>query len=317
MEVVFQGLILMISLSILSFSSKKAVESAKKLASYLGLSELAIGFLLISFITSLPEVSIAVLSASTQNNNLSLGDLLGSNVTNIGLILGISLFLLGEEVKFPKKKQNQIIIYLILSLIPAILFIRGELSYMEGLILIVFYLFFIKQLLDFEEVAVEKLKVTKAEAAKEFIYFIISIFVVILSAEFVVSSAVYIAKALGLFESFIGAIIIALGTSLPELSLARAAIKKKAIGLSVGNLVGSNVVNITIILAINILINPFAPNIEMASLIFIFIYLTSGLCIYSFLKKGSMDKKDGIILLILYGIYVISLFGYQTLKFFE
>jgi cation:H+ antiporter len=202
-------------------------------------------------------------------------------------------------------------LYLFISFVPVILFLDGLLSFSDGLILIVLYLLFLKNTLESKERAMSMNNLDKREAGKQFLILLASIFVVILSAEFAVDKAVNIANSFNLFQSFIGGTIIALSTSLPELALTLVAIRKRVTDIALGNLIGSNVVNITLILGLNILINPFTPNTTVAASIFAFIFLSSGFLIYKFLTSRVLDKNDGLVLLAMYGLYLIVLSSVQ------
>jgi cation:H+ antiporter len=305
LELLLSFLLLVISLLALSYSSKIVLESAEKLASYFGFSKLAIGFILISLLTSLPELSIAIFSSATHNNNISLGDLLGSNVTNIALIFGIFLYFSAKEVKLNRDKINQILLYIFISITPILFFIDSSLTFSEGLVLILFYLFFLKLLLDSNERISIDNNVGKKEAAKQFLILLASIFVVLISSEFAVGNAVQIANELNLFQSFLGGTIIALSTSLPELAITISAIRKRATDIALGNLIGSNVVNITLLLGLNIVINPFIPNIEIATAIFSFIFISSGYVVFKLLTTNKLVKKDGLVLFLVYIVYII------------
>ncbi|MEM3408239.1 MAG: hypothetical protein QW054_00460 [Candidatus Micrarchaeia archaeon] len=311
LEILLQLFFLIVALVALAFSSKITLESAEKLASYFGLSQFAIGFILISVLTSLPEFSIAILSSSSHNNNISLGNLLGANVTNIALIFGLFLFLSMKPIRPNKKRTNEILLYIFISLIPVILFIDGFLSFTDGLVLLVLYLFFIKNILDSREKTLTLNNVDKKSAAREFLIFIAAIFIVMISAEFVIKIAVELAERLNLFQSFIGATLIAFNTTLPELTITLVAVRKKVSDIAIGNLIGSNVVNITLLLGLNVLINPFLPNIEVASAIFAFIFVTSGYLFYKLLLHNSLEKNDGFILLATYVLYLIVLSSVQ------
>jgi len=310
-ELLLSFLFLIFSLIVLSYSSKIVLESAEKLAQYFGFSKLTIGFILISFLTSLPELSIAIFSSSTNNNNISLGDLLGSNVTNIALVLGTVLYFSAKDIKLNKNRINQILLYIFISIVPILFFIDSFLSFTDGLILILFYLFFLKQLLNSNERIIIENHIDKREAAKQFLILLFSILLVLLSSEFVVNNAVQIAKELNLFQSFLGGTIVAFSTSIPELAITISAIRKRFIDIGLGNLIGSNVVNITLLLGLNVIINPFAPNIEIATTIFSFIFITSGYIVFKLLTSNKLVKNDGFILLAIYLVYLVMLSSVQ------
>ena len=313
-EILIEFFLLMVSLLALAYSSKIVLESSERLATYFGLSKMAIGFILISVLTSLPEFSIAVFSAATHNNNISIGDLLGSNVTNIALILGIFLFLSFKPLKLNSKRIKEILLYLFISFVPVILFLDGFLSLVDGLILIVLYVFFLKNIFDSRERIISLNNIDKREGGKYFMILLVSILVVFLSSEFAVNTAVKIALNLNLFQSFIGGTIIALSTSLPELALTLVAVRKRLTDIALGNLIGSNVTNITLLFGVNTLINPFAPNIAIAANIFAFIFLSSGFLIYKFLTSKVMNKNDGLVLVVMYVIYLIALSTIQITR---
>ncbi len=314
LELLIQLFFLIISLLTLSFASKIALESAEKLASYFGFSKLAIGFILISVLTSLPEFSVAIISASSNNNNLSLGNLLGANIVNISLVFGAFLFFSKDGFSISRKRWNQIVLYLLISLVPVVLFIDSSLSFSDGLVLLVLYLLFVKLLLDSREKSVTIEEIDKKKAAKEFLFLLGSLFLILISAEFVVKIAVQIANEYGLFQSFIGATIISLGTTIPELTLTLMAIKKRLTDIAIGNLIGSNVVNITLLLGLNVLINPFIPNIEVSSIAFSFIFLSSGYLVYKFLTKGVLNRNDGLLLFTFYILYVLAVSSLQLVS---
>lgn len=240
-----------------------------------------------------------------------MGDLLGSNVTNIALIFGIFLYFSAKEVKLNRSRINQILLYIFISIIPILFFIDSSLTFIEGLVLILFYLFFLKLLLDSNERISIGNNVDKKEAAKQFLILLASIFVVLISSEFAVSNAVQIANALNLFQSFLGGTIIALSTSLPELAITISAIRKRATDIALGNLIGSNVVNITLLLGLNIVINPFIPNIEIATAIFSFIFISSGYVVFKLLTANKLVKKDGLVLFLMYIAYIILMSSAQ------
>lgn len=307
LEILIELFLLVVALIALSFSSNKTLESAEKLSHFFGISQLTIGFIFISILTSLPELSVAVFSSATGNNNLSLGDLLGSNVTNIALVFGLLVFLSKKDFVLSRKRTNQILLYLFMSFVPIILFLDGFLSLIDGLILLVLYIFFLKQILDSREKTMTFNNIDKRGAGKEFLVLLASIFVVLLSSEFVVESAINIADGLGIFASFLGATLIAFNTSIPELALMFSALKKRYTNIAIGNLIGSNVVNITLLLGLNILINPFSPNTQIGFLVFSFILLSSGFIVYKLLTTGKLSRMEGMALLSIYALYLLSL----------
>ena len=313
LEILGPTIILLLSLAVLATSAKYVVEKAIRLAKFFRISELAVGFIFIAVLTSLPELSVAVVSSVTGDNNLSLGDVLGSNVTNIALVLGICGFI-GLRHKFEKKEINNMLLLLLISLIPLILILDGQLTYTDGAILFVLFAAFVYLILSKRIVMNGTEKITKSEAGKDFLIFVISIGIVIISAGFAVESAVNIATELGIFQSFIGATIIALSTSLPELAVDVTAVRKGRSHLALGDILGSCVTNLTLILGINTVLNPFLPNMKMVGPLVLFVLITAIALGYILWKHQTIKKRDGLILLGIYLLYLIAVSGVQIFR---
>jgi len=313
LEILGPTIILLLSLAVLATSAKYVVEKAIRLAKFFRISELAVGFIFIAVLTSLPELSVAVVSSVTGDNNLSLGDVLGSNVTNIALVLGICGFI-GLRHKFEKKEINNMLLLLLISLIPLILILDGQLTYTDGAILFVLFAAFVYLILSKRIVMNGTEKITKSGAGKDFLIFVISIGIVIISAGFAVESAVNIATELGIFQSFIGATIIALSTSLPELAVDVTAVRKGRSHLALGDILGSCVTNLTLILGINTVLNPFLPNMKMVGPLVLFVLITAIALGYILWKHQTIKKRDGLILLGIYLLYLIAVSGVQIFR---
>jgi cation:H+ antiporter len=302
--------VLIVSLAVLAASAKYVVEKAIRLAKYFGISEFAVGFIFIAVMTSLPELSVAVLSSVTGQNNLSLGDVLGSNVTNIALVLGLCGFI-GLNYRPRKNEINNMLILIAVSLVPLILIADGQLTHADGLILLLIFVAFLFFILS-EKFSINKIEgITKIEAAKDFLVFVISIGMVIVSAGFAVESAIGIATKLGIFQSFIGATIVALSTSVPELAVDITAVRKGRGRLALGDILGSNVTNLTLILGINTLLNPFLPNMKMAGPLILFVLATAGVLSYVLWKHNTIRKNGGLLLLGMYILYILAMVGIQ------
>jgi cation:H+ antiporter len=310
-EVLRQTIILLLSLAVLATSAKYVVEKAIRLAKFFRISELAAGFILIAVLTSFPELSVAVVSSVAGNNNISLGDVLGSNVTNIAFILGICGFI-GFRRKFEKKEIDNMLLLLLISLIPLLLIVDGELTYTDGAILFVLFAAFVYFILSKKIVMNKTERITKIEAAKDFLIFVLSMGIVIVSAGLAVESAVTVATELGIFQSFIGATIVALGTSLPELAVDVTAVRKGRSHLALGDILGSCVTNLTLILGVNTVLNPFLPNMEMVGPLMLFVLITAIVLGYILWRHRTITKRDGLILLGIYLLYLIVVSGVQV-----
>jgi len=301
------------SIAVLGNSARYVVDKAARLAKFFGVSELAVGFILIAVLTSLPELSVAVLSATAGEGNISMGDVTGSNVTNIALVLG-ACGLVGFGKKFRSSERANALVLLFFSLVPLLLVIDGQLTSLDSMILLALFVMFVGYIF-MNRVRMNNTEViTKKEAAKDFIIFLVSMGVVMISAGVVVHSATVIAEDLGLFKSFIGATIIALGTSLPELAVDTTAVRRGKVSMALGDIVGSNVVNLTLVLGINAMINPFAPNLKMIGPVMLFILAAVALLAFFLWKNKTISKRDGLVLLGLYALYIIAASGVQIFQ---
>ncbi|MFA6530270.1 MAG: hypothetical protein WCT31_00940, partial [Candidatus Micrarchaeia archaeon] len=154
-------------------------------------------------------------------------------------------------------------------------------------------------------------KVTKKEALYAFVYFSVAIILVLISASFVVESAVKIAKAFGLAESFIGATIIAIGTSLPELSIDIQAIRKKHYGLALGDAIGSNMTNITLVLGVAAVINPISVLLPVFIAALLFAIIANMLLFYFAAVNRKITRFGGALFLCTYIVYLAVIFYLQ------
>lgn len=218
--------LLTIFLVVLVKSAMFSIESIVKFSRITGIGELAVGFVIVAVATSVPEISVAVFSTHSDNVGITLGDIFGSNVTNIGLIAAI--FLLFSPVRKIETKTIKGFIPLLLaaSLIPLILLLAQEGNKFIGIALLGAFAFFIYRTFK-EEVRSKKEVREKGSPYKPFLYFLIAIAIVIVSSKIIVDSASSIAEMTGIRESVIGATIISLGTSLPELTVGVVAVRKR------------------------------------------------------------------------------------------
>ncbi len=260
---VFELAALLLSVIVLSKSSSLVVENIAKLSGFFGISQVAMGFLMLAVATSLPELSVSVVSSSAGEGAIAAGNVFGSNIANILLILGTGAFLYGLKVSREHLEDIALVLALT-TIVSAFIIVRGALystalDIYEGIALLVLFALFVWHTLRKKPAAEgDGNGVTKEEALRSFILFGIGVVLVIASSGIVVESAVDLAKELGVAESFIGATIIAVGTSLPELSIDLQAIRKKRYGIALGDAIGSNMANITLVLGVGAAINPIS-----------------------------------------------------------
>ena len=310
-------LTLLIFTFILAKSSSVVVESAAKLAKFFGVSQLAIGLLLIAVSTSLPELAVSVMSSVAGEGAIAAGNVFGSNIADILLVLGLGAFLYGFKVN--KKEFRDIGLALLLTTIISLYIVMHSevfgfaLGVYEGILLLMVAVWYASHVLKQKKIddAKEGGAVGKHEAFVAFLFFGAGITAVILSSTFVVDSAISLAAILGLSKSFIGATIIAIGTSLPELSIDLAAIRKKEYGLALGDAIGSTIMNITLVLGTAAVISPIFVQLPVFIAALLFAVLASSVFIYIAAVRKSFGRRDGIAMLALYVLYLLLIFSLQ------
>ncbi|MFH1685236.1 MAG: sodium:calcium antiporter [Candidatus Micrarchaeota archaeon] len=310
--------ILLFSIIILSRSSEMVISSSVRLSRFFNLNPVAMGFLLVAIATSLPELSVSVTSSLAGEGAISAGNVFGSNIANIFIVLGIGGLLYG--MKISQSNLKDIAIVLLLTTLISIYIIYGSsvslqaLGIFEGAILILIFLGYVWWTLKMKKQSNgnHQTTVSKAKALRAFISFFIGIFLVIISSAFAVGSAVTIATSLGLAQSFIGATIIALGTSLPELSTALQALRKKQYGLVLGNVVGSNMANLTMVLGVASTINPISVQLPVFIAALLFAVVANTLLFYCAAVNKGIGKFAGAVFVLTYVVYIVAIFGLQA-----
>jgi len=316
MMVLFELAILLISVIILSRSSSLVVDNAAKLSVFFGISQVAIGFLLIAVATGLPELSVSVISSTLGEGAIAAGNVFGSNIANILLILGAGAFLYGFKISASNLKDIGLVLLLTTVISVYIIFNSSvqnkALNFFEGVLLLLIFIAYAWYTIKNKNVGDSKSNnVTKEAAMRAFLLFGAGILLVIVSSGFVVDSAIKLARLLGVAESFIGATIIAIGTSLPELSIDLQAIRKKHYGLALGDAIGSNMVNITLVLGVAAVINPIHVQIPIFIAALLFAVIANSILFYVAAVNKKLEKKGGAFFLILYAVYLVIIFILQ------
>ncbi|MFA6327874.1 MAG: sodium:calcium antiporter [Candidatus Micrarchaeia archaeon] len=308
---------LIISIVVLSRAASVVVDNASRLARFFNVSTLAIGLLLMSVATSLPELSVSVMSSVAGEGAIAAGNVFGSNIANVLLILGLAAALYGFKVR--RDILPDIAIVLLATTVISVYIIYkssvdgGALSFYEGVLLLLVFAWYANRILSKKRIdeAPAASKMSLRDGLHAFLFFGAGVVVVIISSSFVVDSAVSLAKIAGLAESFIGATIIAIGTSLPELSVDLAAIRKKQYGLALGDAIGSNMANLTLVLGTAAIISPIVVQLKVFSVALLFAIIANMAFFYIAVVKKEFGRKEGIAMLALYAIYIIAIFYLQ------
>jgi cation:H+ antiporter len=313
---------IIIGLIILVWSADKFVEGASATANHLGVPTLLIGMVIVGFGTSAPEVAVAAIAAMDGNPNLALGNAFGSNIANIALILGVTALLVPIAVHSSIiKKEFPILI--IITLFSGFILLNGVISRTEGIILL---LGFVAIIVWQVYTAIKNKKDSLATESEEEIegldmslkqgifWLIAGIVLLVISSKMLVWGAVNIATALGVSDLIIGLTIVAVGTSLPELAAAIAAVKKGEHDLAIGNVVGSNMFNILLVIGVGAVITPMT-NIPDVALYRDFLVML-GLTIALFIMAYGFNGKDGHINRIEGGLLLFAFIAYMGMLTF-
>jgi len=299
-------LLFILSLSILSASSFFLVSALKRISSAIGVSGFVIGSIILALSTSLPELCDVIISNLLGLPELGIGDIVGSNITNLCLVLGLVSLITISKVK-DKVEKNTFWIALAASGLFALLALDGRISRIEGALFLA--LFCAYQYYIFKTgVARSRKKPKFKKFAWTYAAVPLAIFSIIVGAYLVVQTAGYLAYVAGIPVAFIGLTLVALGTSLPELSSGIAAAIKKGETLALGNLLGSNISNIFFILGTASIIKPLTFSFaHFKWAILIMLIATAAFVAYAQIR-GKIDKKFGLFLILLYAIYIYLIF---------
>jgi cation:H+ antiporter len=310
--------VLLFSIAVLARASEMVITSAVRLSRFFNISQVAMGFLMVAVATSLPELSVSITSSLAGEGALSAGNVFGSNIANILVILGAGAFLYG--MKISKSNLNDIAFVLLTTTLISVYIIYGAfvvpvpLGLLEGAVLLLVFAGYIWWVLQRNKSfnGNSRATVTKKQALNSFIQFCLGVFLVIISSAFAVDSAVTLAVSLGLAQSFIGATLIAIGTSLPELSTALAALRKKHYGLVLGNVVGSNMANLTLVLGVASSINPISVHLPVFIAALLFAIAANTVLFYSAAVNRGIGRLGGALYLLIYAVFLITIFGLQA-----
>ncbi|MFH0904436.1 MAG: calcium/sodium antiporter, partial [Methanobacteriota archaeon] len=261
------------------------IDASAKLAKAFGISEAVLGLTLLAYGTSLPELTVSSISSIGSHPELSISNVLGSNIFNIALIMGLAAFIRPFSVKEAHMtgRDNYIMVAVTLLLV-ALLFFFGGINQTTGFIMVLLVLGYTYYLLKHDRSSNLLKKDESVSKLREAGIVLACLIVVIISGKFTVDSAVAIAKGLEVSEWLIGATIVAAGTSLPELAVSITAAKKGFFGMSVGNIIGSNIFNILWILGFAAMLNPLSVNFDMIKWDSVFLLIVTLLFSYHLIK---------------------------------
>ena len=300
-------------LIMLFIGAEGLIRGSSNLAIKIGITPLVVGLTVVAFGTSTPELVVSLKAALLGNSSISLGNVVGSNIANIALILGVAALIKPLDVH-AKVIMREIPIMIGISLLLLLLLLDGELGFIDGLV-------FVSGIITYTFVNVWMARKEKSpEVVKEFkeglksklgipvsiVLMIAGLGLLILGANLFVQSAVAIAKMFNVSDAIIGLTIVAIGTSLPELITSIVAAYKKESDIAIGNVVGSNIFNILGILGITALIIPISS--VGISYVDLGVMLFTAIILFPLSRTGfSISRAEGVLLLAGYAGYIYYL----------
>ena len=278
------------------------------------ISKVVIGMTVVAFATSLPELLVSLKAAVNGSSSIAINNVIGSNIANIGLVLGLTAIIGNIPVSKSFYKLDWPVMILFSLLLYWFLYNDNLLSSVEGLVLcsllIIFLFFVIKYNVNdsnTEEIIDDNLNNTSE--FKILIWVIFASFSLYYGAELLVYSAVDLASSIGVSEAAISVTVIAIGTSIPELATSVIAIAKNEKGISIGNLIGSNIFNIGSVLGLTSIIKPILitdSNILDRDIIWMLVFALLVLVISLIPKKNNITNLKGFLLVFLYSVFILS-----------
>ena len=311
MDILLQILFLIAGFVMLIKGADWFVEGASKIADKFGIPQLVIGLTIVAMGTSAPEAAVSISAAMKQNAGITIGNVVGSNIMNIFLILGITSVITAISVQKSTIKYEIPFLIAISVLLPVLGMLGGTVSRLDGVILWICFVAYLLYLLRMAKKGQAVLEdIPESEANESVLKLIVLVLVggalIVFGSDVTVDAATALAKIFGMSDRLIGLTIVAFGTSLPELiTSVTAGIKGKA-DIAVGNIVGSNVFNILFVVGTTALITPvaFASNFVVDSVIAVLAAVILLVCV---LKEQKLKRIGGIIMLVSYAAYFVYL----------
>lgn len=309
--------LLFAGLALLAIGANQLVDGASALAKRMNVPSIVIGLTIVAFGTSAPELSVNLVAAIQHDTDIALGNVVGSNILNILLILGISALFSPLAVK-----SNTTWIEIPLALLAALVVLAtandrlldgapgSVISRADGIVLLFFFIIFL--VYNFQLIRNNKgeddLEVKDYSKAKSAVYILLGLALLVAGGRIMVESAVNIARQWGISERLIALTIISVGTSLPELATSVVAAVKKNTDIAIGNVVGSNIFNIFFILGLSAVVYPLPIQNASQFDILVNILANTLLFLFIFIGRGRrIVQWEGVLFLLLYGAYLLAL----------
>ena len=296
-----------ISLVLIMFSASYIITAVTHYAKKLGISEYLIGFVVVSIGTSIPELTTAFVASFRNAGALVLGDVIGANIIDVTIVLGMTA-IVGKKIFIHGKVLTKTVLtVLFMTMLPLLLGIDGTLSRIDGVILIAPFLLYIYSLLRKEgHFGHIKKDVAWKDIWKDMLVITCSLIVLLISANLLIGSARYIGHNLGLPEIMLGLVLVAVGTTIPELTVEIESILRGSSGIAFGDILGSVVCNSSLVLGTAAILRPIVivnKTLFRNSALFMVMAVYIALI---YIKKKQINWQEGIGLLLVYATFLIT-----------
>lgn len=302
-EMTLDIILFAISIPIIIKSSDIFTEGASKLAKMFGVSDFIIGITVVALGTSLPELASDSYASFIDHGQIAIGDIIGSNITNIALILGLTCVIKPLVIKHTEIYSGRIHL-LILTLASVFILALGGIGRIGGIMFIIAYILYLQNSIEkYRELGVET--IGRNDLKKNIFEVLIGLTGILIGAHLLVNSIIGLSTAFGVSEYLIALVLMAVGTSLPELFVSVSAARKGYMTMALGNIIGSNVANILWVLGAAAVIRPIIIAPELILIQLLFMLLLSVLLII-FKRSGYViDRREGAIFLGIYFVFIL------------
>jgi cation:H+ antiporter len=297
-------LLVCVGLAIVVFSADEAIKRILHIARFFRLSEFVTSFVIAGIIAVLPEMSIGVISAVEGTSSLGFGIILGSNVIDLTLVIGVVVLYSGK-VTLDSSMIKSLQMSFLAVILPMLLFVDGEISRLDGVILVLAFMLYVFTLLRTRRG--EQLVPGKRQTLRfvyELIVMAISMAILFAGASLVTDNSQTLSLTLGLPLFVVGAII-AVGTCLPELVFALRAVKRKHDALGLGNILGNVLADSMLTIGIIALIQPIKPQFPIPAFSTAVLMALSAFVVYWISRDGILDRKNGVLLVSLFVVFLV------------
>lgn len=305
MQILVSLFMLIIGFVLLVKGADWFVDGASSIASRFGIPQLVIGLTIVAMGTSFPEAAVSITAALKGSAGITVGNIVGSNILNVAIILGIASVIVPIRVQKSTIKK-ELPFTMLITILLIVLGLNGTVSRFDGILLWIAFLAYLYYVFQMSKNKKSDEEAPHLSLPKSLIFVAIGLACIIFGSDLAVDGATNLARIFGMSERFIGLTIVALGTSLPELVTSVSAARKGNADIAIGNIVGSNIFNILFVVGTSALIIPvpFEFHFVIDGLVAFFVVFVLWFCVR---KKQILERKHGFVLLAIYVLYFIYL----------